>query len=117
MIALATDLTGWLFAALLVGVGVGWLSHEPGRGHHLSEELWAVVAIWLLCLGLSLTELVPGRTGLWLDIGLMVFSVYGLGCIVGHLGRIPFDHTAAGRRMRAEEAERTARGETTFWTD
>lgn len=117
MIALAIDLTGWLVVAALVGIGVGWLSHEPGRGIRVTEEVWAVAAVWALCLGLSLAEIVPGRTGLWLDIGLMVFTTYIAGGLVGHLGRIPFDRTAAGRRMRAEEADRIARGETTFWTD
>lgn len=46
--------------------------------------------------GLSLFHLVPGRPGYWLDLGLVIFAVYLIGCAVGSwlrdrvvFGRVP----------------------------
>jgi hypothetical protein len=83
MILLATFHWGWLLLASLLGFAMGWIA-VVHRGHGVSKSLsgWlgALVAVLLAA---SLTHLVPGRQGYWLDLGLMIFAVYLVGCTVG----------------------------------
>jgi hypothetical protein len=80
---LATFHWGWLLLASLLGFAMGWIA-VVHRGHGVSRALagWlgALVAVLLAA---SLTHLVPGRPGYWLDLGLMIFAVYLVGCTVG----------------------------------
>ena len=83
MIFLATFHWSWLLIASLLGFAMGWIA-VVHRGHGVSKSLsgWlgALVAVLLAA---SLTHLVPGRPGYWLDLGLMIFAVYLVGCTVG----------------------------------
>ena len=83
MIFLATFHWGWLLAALLLGFAMGWIA-VVHRGHGVSKVLagWLGALVALL-LAASLAHMVPGRFGYWLDLGLMVFAVYLVGCAVG----------------------------------
>ena len=83
MVYLATFHWGWLLGALLLGVAVGWIAVVQ-RGQGVSK----VMARWLSLLvaaliAASLARVVPGRFGYWLDLGLLMFGSYLVGCAVG----------------------------------
>jgi hypothetical protein len=74
---------GWLLASLLLGLAMGWIA-VVHRGPGVSR----VTARWLALLTAALAvvafaRLVPGRPGYWLDLGLMMFTLYLAGCAVG----------------------------------
>lgn len=83
MIFLATFHWGWLLATLLLGFATGWIA-VVHRGHgvskHLARWLAALVAVLLAA---ALARLVPGRPGYWLDLGLLMFALYLIGCGIG----------------------------------
>ena len=83
MMFLATFHWGWLVAALLLGFAMGWIA-VVHRGHGVSKALagWLGALVALL-LAASLTHIVPGRVGYWLDLGLMIFAAYLIGCAIG----------------------------------
>jgi hypothetical protein len=83
MVYLATFHWGWLLGSLLLGVAVGWIAVVQ-RGQGVSK----VMARWLSLLvaaliAASLARIVPGRFGYWLDLGLLMFGSYLIGCAVG----------------------------------
>ena len=78
---------GWLVASLLLGFAMGWISvvqrgggvtGAPGRA------LWALVGVLV---SLAVAQIVPGRPGYWLDLGLIMFGLYLFGCVIGALLR------------------------------
>jgi hypothetical protein len=83
MVYVSTLSWGWLLASLLLGFAMGWIA-VVHRGHGLSN----VALRWLGLLGavllvVSLTRLLPGRPGYWLDLGLAMMAAYLAGCAVG----------------------------------
>jgi hypothetical protein len=83
MIFLATFHWGWLLATLLLGFGMGWIA-VVHRGHGVSKPLarWLAVLVAAL-LAAALARVVPGRPGYWLDLGLLMFALYLVGCGIG----------------------------------
>ena len=78
---------GWLVASLLLGFAMGWISvvqrgggvtGAPGRA------LWALVGVLV---SLAVGQIVPGRPGYWLDLGLIMFGFYLIGCTIGSWAR------------------------------
>lgn len=74
---------GWLVGSLILGLAMGWISVVQ-RGNGTSR----VVARWLaalaaLLVGVALARVVPGRFGYWLDLGLIMFGSYLIGCTIG----------------------------------
>jgi hypothetical protein len=87
MIFLATFHWSWLLLASLLGFAMGWIAvvhRGDGVSKSLAGWLGALVAVLLAT---SLAHLVPGRPGYWLDLGLMIFAAYLVGCTVGSLLR------------------------------
>jgi hypothetical protein len=89
---------GWLLASLLLGFAMGWIA-VVHRGPGVSK----LVARWLAVLvaaliAVALTRLIPGRPGYWLDLGLMMFASYLVGCAVGSWlrDRVLSRHAPAG---------------------
>ena len=83
MTYLATFFWGWLLASALLGFAMGWIA-VVHRGPSVSKRL----AIWLSVLvaaivAVSLARVVPGRYGYWLDLGLVMFALYLIGCAIG----------------------------------
>ncbi|MBS0529802.1 MAG: hypothetical protein JSS22_10490 [Proteobacteria bacterium] len=74
---------GWLLASLLLGFGMGWIAVvHRGRGVSKKTAQWLSVLVAAL-IGAALSRIVPGRFGYWLDLGLIMFAVYLVGCAVG----------------------------------
>ncbi|RCS23018.1 hypothetical protein DUT91_16250 [Phyllobacterium salinisoli] len=78
----------WLLLAFILGGFVGWLSflHEkPGW----SGAGWLGIAIPAFLIGLAVAafKLLPGKAGYELDLGLLFFGTYIIGCLLGSLMR------------------------------
>jgi predicted flap endonuclease-1-like 5' DNA nuclease len=79
--ALATPIT----IALLLGITVGW--SNVYRETSQTSRSWMAICFLLFaigCLAASL-HLFPGRQGLYLDMTLVLFASYLIGCTAGHL--------------------------------
>ncbi|MCP3461616.1 MULTISPECIES: hypothetical protein [unclassified Bradyrhizobium] len=74
---------GWLVGSLLLGLAMGWISVVQ-RGSGTSKVLarWLAVLVAAL-VAVSLARVVPGRFGYWLDLGLVMFGCYLVGCTIG----------------------------------
>jgi hypothetical protein len=74
---------GWLLGALLIGLAMGWIAVvHRGRGVSRTLARWlALLAATLVVVAVSRT--LPGRAGYWLELGLIMFIPYLVGCAVG----------------------------------
>jgi hypothetical protein len=83
MAYLATFLWGWLLASLLLGLAMGWIA-VVHRGQGVSRRVALCLAVLVAALvAAALTRVIPGRPGYWLDLGLIMFALYLIGCAVG----------------------------------
>ena len=83
MAYLATFHWGWLLASLLLGLAMGWIAVvQRGQGVSKVTARWLAVLVAAL-VAAALARVVPGRPGYWLDLGLMMFALYLVGCAVG----------------------------------
>jgi hypothetical protein len=83
MTYLITFLWGWLLAALLLGLAMGWIAVvHRGQGVSKLTSRWlsGVAAVFV---AVALTRVMPGRAGYLLDLGLSMFALYLVGCTVG----------------------------------
>ncbi len=74
---------GWILAAAVVGLGMGWIAvvrRSEGLSRLAFRRIGFAVAILLV---ISLTRILPGRFGYALDLGLVMFAAYLLGCTLG----------------------------------
>lgn len=83
MAYLVTFHWGWLLLSLLLGLAMGWIAVV-----HRARGVSKVMALWLAVLAVALvvlavTRVVPGRPGYWLELGLIMFACYLIGCAVG----------------------------------
>jgi len=83
MAYLVTFNWGWLLASLLLGLAMGWIAVVQ-RGPGVSKRTARWLALLVLALvAAALARIVPGRPGYWLDLGLLMFAPYLVGCAVG----------------------------------
>jgi hypothetical protein len=74
---------GWLIGSLLLGFCMGWISVvQRGNGTSKVTARWLAVLVAGLVTA-SFAQVVPGRFGYWLDLGLVMFALYLFGCAVG----------------------------------
>jgi hypothetical protein len=83
MVYLATFHWGWLLGSLLLGFAMGWIA-VVHRGQSVSKvtSRWLAVLVAAL-VAIALARVIPGRPGYWLDLGLVMFALYLVGCAVG----------------------------------
>ncbi len=74
---------GWLAGAAFVGLLTGWVG-AVHRGGGLSKRAlqWSALAL-VVAIALAVARVVPGRFGYWLDLGLVMFAAYIVGCALG----------------------------------
>ena len=83
MVYLATFLWGWLLASLLLGLAMGWIA-VVHRGQGIARRVALGLAVLAAALvAAALARVVPGRPGYWLDLGLIMFALYLVGCAGG----------------------------------
>src|ERR1700691_5415117 len=83
MAYLATFHWGWLLASLLLGLAMGWIAVVQ-RGQGVSKRVALGLAVLVAALiAAALARVIPGRPGYWLDLGLIMFALYLIGCAVG----------------------------------
>jgi len=83
MAYLVTFHWGWLLASLLLGLAMGWIA-VVHRGQGVSKRIsWWLSGLVAALLAVALARLIPGRPGYWLDLGLLMFACYLVGCAVG----------------------------------
>lgn len=83
MLFLASFNWGWLLGAGVFGLIVGWIAVvRHGEGLSWPVMRWSLAAVALL-LAIALAQLLPGRLGYWLDLGLAMGACYVIGCAVG----------------------------------
>jgi UDP-N-acetylmuramyl pentapeptide phosphotransferase/UDP-N-acetylglucosamine-1-phosphate transferase len=83
MVYLATFHWGWLSASLLLGFAMGWIA-VVHRGRAVSKAMARGLSVFVAALvAAALSRVVPGRPGYWLDLGLIMFTLYLAGCAVG----------------------------------
>jgi hypothetical protein len=83
MAYLVTFHWGWLLASGLLGLAMGWIA-VVHRGQGVSKRMARWLAVLATALvAAALAQLIPGRPGYWLDLGLIMFAVYLAGCAVG----------------------------------
>ncbi|HLX14391.1 MAG TPA: hypothetical protein VKS24_04200 [Bradyrhizobium sp.] len=83
MVYVATFYWGWLLLSLLLGFAMGWVA-VVHRGRAVSKPTVRWLAMLAAALvAAALARVVPGRPGYWLDLGLIMFALYLVGCAVG----------------------------------
>lgn len=83
MAYLVTFHWGWLLASLLLGLAMGWIA-VVHRGQSVSKRMSRILAVLAAALvAAALARVIPGRSGYWLDLGLIMFALYLAGCAVG----------------------------------
>jgi hypothetical protein len=74
---------GWLLACLVLGFCMGWVAVVT-RARSVSTRWMIVLAVLAAALvAVSVLQVVPGRFGYWLDLLLLMFVPYLVGCAVG----------------------------------
>jgi hypothetical protein len=78
---------GWLLASFLLGLAMGWIAVvQHGEGVSKVAARWLALLLAIV-VGLAAAKIVPGRFGYWLDLGLILFACYLIGCAIGSLLR------------------------------
>ena len=74
---------GFLLAALVLGFCMGWIAVVTHARPVSRNGMRILSGLAVVLIGLALARLVPGRFGYWLDLGLVMFAVYLVGCAIG----------------------------------
>ena len=76
---LISTYAGWLLAALVLGLGVGWLTCR-GLRHKIFGGWFALALLaFVIGLGVALANLLAGRAGVSLEPALLFFATYLVG--------------------------------------
>lgn len=74
----------WLILALILGGIVGYLTFSNDkRGWSGGGWLFLAVPVFLVGLVIAVLKLLPDRAGYWLDLSLLFFGAYMIGCLLG----------------------------------
>ncbi|WP_035983079.1 hypothetical protein [Bradyrhizobium sp. STM 3843] len=74
---------GWLLGALLIGLAMGWVA-VVHRGPRVSRPVMlGLSALAMALVAIAITHVVPGRPGYWLELLLVMFVPYLVGCTIG----------------------------------
>lgn len=73
----------WLAAAAAIGFVMGWIGDVHRIGGLSKKALSWLVLLIAVAASLAAARLVPGRFGYWLDLGMVMFVTYIVGCMIG----------------------------------
>lgn len=73
----------WMAGALVVGLGMGWISQAQSRPQGGARPLIVAALILGLAIIVALTRILPGRAGYALDLGVLMTVIFLIGCLVG----------------------------------
>src|ERR1700751_2707794 len=74
---------GWLLASLVLGFCMGWVAVVT-HARPVSNRGMIILAVLAAALvALAATQVIPGRFGYWLDLLLIMFVPYLIGCAIG----------------------------------
>ncbi len=102
MLFLATFFKWWLLGALLLGLIVAWFTFIPRPRAWIDRLVSAVIIIFAVGVVVALLRLLPGRAGYLLQLALLMFTAYVIGCFLGWLAR----YMLSGRRAPVPAAPR-----------
>jgi len=85
MLFLATFFKWWLLGALVLGLIVGWFTYIPRPRAWIDRAVSAVIVIFAAGVLVALLRLLPGRAGYLLELALLMFTAYVIGCFIGWL--------------------------------
>jgi hypothetical protein len=74
---------GWLAAAAVMGLAMGWIAVVQRATGLSKRTLQIAAAILAVAVVVAASRLIPGRFGYWLDLGLAMLCVYTAGCALG----------------------------------
>ena len=97
----------WLISALAIGLVIGWRTYSdaPRRYWRDGWIVWAALA-FVIGVIVAVLKLLPGRYGLWLEIALLMFAVYILGCFLGGgLKKLVGAHESGGAAAMRDAAD------------
>ncbi len=78
---------GWLLASLLLGLGMGWVAVVTRARPVPKRWMLILSALAAALVALAFARVIPGRFGYWLDLLLIMFVPYLVGCAIGSLLR------------------------------
>lgn len=101
--------THWLlfFGALVLGIGVGWLTYLPTATRWTDRPVHIAIGVVAVGAVVAITEVVPGRAGYWLELGVNLVLVYAVGCFIGWALREFADYVPAAMPGSAASAAAT----------
>jgi len=85
MLFLATFFKWWMLGALVLGLIVGWLTFIPRPKAWIDRAVSAAIIIFAVGVIVALLRLLPGRAGYLLQLALLLFVAYVIGCFLGWL--------------------------------
>ncbi len=74
---------GFLLAAGLLGFCMGWIAVVTHARPVSRNVMRALSVLAVVLVALALARLAPGRYGYWLDLCLVMFALYLVGCAIG----------------------------------
>jgi predicted flap endonuclease-1-like 5' DNA nuclease len=108
----------WLLLTVLFGSAIGWTTCTTQNEDRYRSWFSTAAVAFLVGLLAAMLRLLPGRLGYWLDMALLMFAVYIIGCCIGCWlkGRLDPDRAAvtptsakAGSELVADQRQTSAR--------
>ncbi|KPF72653.1 hypothetical protein IP69_01850 [Bosea sp. AAP35] len=87
MLYLAGQFVWFLAAAFMIGLVMGWISHDGGRLRVGGAVAGWFAVLWGIGAALTWLQLLNGEPAIWVETALLFTGVYAGGCVVASLLR------------------------------
>jgi len=85
----------WLLIALAIGLVIGWVTWRREPDGWVDGWVSLTAIAFLVGAAIAAFKLLPNRPGYWLEVALLLFMAYVIGCFLGWLMRQNHAMTAA----------------------